>query len=369
MRRAPAPIRRRPVRCAQRPRISWSRRTSASPRTATARTCCSRSASATRIPAGWRRNWRAGWVARCVILALPASRIDARSPSSGFRYPRRRIRWRLLPGFENPEFAVLEVHRHRRKLPRGALAGNRFAIRIRNYTGTGGQLQERCESIGRFGVPNYFGPQRFGREASNLSRLAAPRSGRPDGFVLSAARSLIFNAVLGERVRQGSWGTLAPGDVANLDGRGSVFPVAELTPDLPHRLAQQELHPTGPMWGLGELMTRGAVRELEQRIGAQLAEACRVVSDAGLRQERRSLRLKVRDLTWQTDRRWGGAALLAAQRQFCDCRIARAAERSRWMPMIPKRAGPAARTPRRCRHRPAGPRQRPAPAGFAVARC
>ncbi len=36
--------------------------------------------------------------------------------------------------------------------------------------------------------------------------------------------------------------------------------------------------------------------------------------------------------------------------------------------MIPKRAGPAARTPRRCRHRPAGPRQRPAPAGFAAAR-
>jgi len=101
-------------------------------------------------------------------------------------------------------------------------------------------------------------------------------------------------------VRQGSWGTLELGDVANLEGRGSVFPVAELTPDLPDRLAQQEVHPTGPMWGVGELMTRGPVLELEQRIGAQLAQACVLVSEAGLRQERRSLRLKVRELSWHT---------------------------------------------------------------------
>jgi tRNA pseudouridine13 synthase len=255
-----------------------------------------------------KRNANTGWVAQELARGLGCHVRDI-----GFAGLKDRravaIQWFSLPatprsmadapGFENPEFAVLEVHRHRRKLPRGALAGNRFTIRVRNYTGPPEQLQERCESIGRCGVPNYFGPQRFGRDASNLSRLAAPHPGRPDGFVLSAARSLIFNAVLGERVRQGSWGTLELGDVANLDGRGSVFPVAELTPDLPHRLAQQEVHPTGPMWGVGELMTRGRVLELEQRIGAQLAEACRSVSDAGLRQERRSLRLQVRELTWQ----------------------------------------------------------------------
>ncbi|HEX3839033.1 MAG TPA: tRNA pseudouridine(13) synthase TruD [Steroidobacteraceae bacterium] len=256
-----------------------------------------------------KRNANTGWVAQELARALGCPVRDI-----GFAGLKDRralaIQWFSLPatprslaqapGFENPEFAVLEVHRHRRKLPRGALAGNRFTIRIRNYTGTGAQLQQRCESIAGAGVPNYFGPQRFGREASNLARLAGPPAGRPDGFVLSAARSLIFNAVLGERVRQGSWSTLEPGDVANLDGRGSVFPVAELTPDLPPRVTQQELHPTGPMWGVGDLMTRGAVLALEQGIGAELPEACRLVSAAGLRQERRSLRLRVRELTWQT---------------------------------------------------------------------
>ena len=255
-----------------------------------------------------KRNANTGWVAQELARGLGcqvrdigfAGLKDRRAVAvQWFSVPASPRSIAQAPGFENPEFAVLEMHRHRRKLPRGALAGNRFTIRIRNYSGSGEQLQQRCESIARIGVPNYFGPQRFGREASNLARLAAPRPGRPDGFVLSAARSLIFNAVLGERVRQGSWGTLEPGDVANLDGRGSVFPVAELTADLPHRLAQQDVHPTGPMWGAGELMTRGAVLELEQRISAQLTEACQCVSDVGLRQERRSLRLKVRDLTWQ----------------------------------------------------------------------
>ncbi len=213
------------------------------------------------------------------------------------------------PGFANPEFAVLEVHRHRRKLPRGALAGNAFTIRIRAYSGSNAALRERCELIASRGVPNYFGPQRFGRDTSNLARLAAlgadpvpqRRRGRPDSFVLSAARSLVFNAVLGERVQDGSWSTLGIGDVANLDSRGSVFAVDEVTQDLTQRLAQLELHPTGPMWGAGELLSRGRILQLEERVGLELAPACRFVIDAGVRQERRSLRLKVRDLQWTQD--------------------------------------------------------------------
>jgi len=227
------------------------------------------------------------------------------------------IQWFSLPatprclsqaaGLQHPEFAVLEVHRHRRKLPRGALAGNFFTVRIRDYSGSSEQLRERCELLARAGVPNYFGPQRFGRNAANLARLlalsgadSAPRrGGRPDSFVLSAARSLIFNAVLGERVRQHSWNQLAVGDVANLDGRGSVFDVTELSADLPERLAQLEIHPTGPMWGAGELLARGGTLALEQGIAAQLPQACEYTIAAGVRQERRSLRLTVRDLRWE----------------------------------------------------------------------
>jgi tRNA pseudouridine13 synthase len=266
-----------------------------------------------------KRNANTGWVAQELARALGCHVRDI-----GFAGLKDRravaIQWFSLPAtprslagaaeLQHPEFAVLEVHRHRRKLPRGALAGNAFTIRIRGYTGSAAALGARCEAIARAGVPNYFGPQRFGREASNLTRLARmggepavpwPRRDRPDSFVLSAARSLIFNAVAGERVRAGSWDTLAVGDVANLDGRGSVFAVTALAPDLPQRLAQLEVHPTGPMWGAGELMSRGPVQDLEQRVGLELATACQYAIDAGVRQERRSLRLKVRDLQWRQD--------------------------------------------------------------------
>jgi tRNA pseudouridine13 synthase len=273
-----------------------------------------------------KRNANTGWVAQELARGLGCQVRDI-----GFAGLKDRravaVQWFSLPatpralaeapGFENPEFAVLEAHRHRRKLPRGALAGNAFTVRIREYRGAHEKLRERCELIARAGVPNYFGPQRFGREASNLSRLAAlgssdtsspRRPARPDAFVLSAARSLVFNAVVGERVRQGSWGTVATGDVANLDGRGSVFPVPEVTADLPERVAQLLIHPTGPMWGAGELMSQGAALELEQRIGLELAPVCQVLVDAGLRQERRSLRLAVRNLAWQQE---GDAVVLS----------------------------------------------------------
>ncbi len=257
-----------------------------------------------------KRNANTGWVAQELARGLGCTVRDI-----GFAGLKDRraiaIQWFSLPvtprslseapGFTNPEFTVLAVHRHRRKLPRGALAGNRFTIRIRDYSGDCDQLQARCASIARLGVPNYFGPQRFGRDASNLARLAAMAPGRPDGFVLSAARSLIFNAVLAERVREDSWGALRLGDVANLDGRGSVFAVNELTPDLPERVAGLDLHPTGPMWGTGELMSSGAIRELEERVAAPLAQVCQFACAAGLRQERRSLRLVARELAWEID--------------------------------------------------------------------
>ena len=266
-----------------------------------------------------KRNANTGWVAQelaqglgCAVRDIGFAGLKDRRAIAiqWFSVPVTARTLAAAPGFTNPEFAVLEAHRHRRKLPRGALAGNAFTLRIRGYTGSGVELQQRCESIAQAGVPNYFGPQRFGRDASNLARLAAtagavsppPRhQGRPDAFVLSAARSLIFNAVLGERVREGSWDTLAVGDVANLDGRGSVFSVDELTSDLPARQAALDVHPTGPMWGAGEPMSRGPVLQLEQRVALEVPQACRFLVDAGVRQERRSLRLKVRDFTWAQD--------------------------------------------------------------------
>ena len=200
----------------------------------------------------------------------------------------------------SPEFQVLEAHAHARKLPRGALAGNRFSLRLRPLAGGAGALliglNAALEVVGRRGVPNYFGPQRFGRSGSNLAALAGdvlalPRPER--GFVLSAARSLIFNALLGERVAAGTWDQLGNGDLAMLDGRGSFFAVTEEDATLRARCASLEIHPTGALWGEGEPPSTGEVRALEARIAQDLPHAARACVAAGMHQERRALRLAV----------------------------------------------------------------------------
>jgi tRNA pseudouridine13 synthase len=189
-------------------------------------------------------------------------------------------------------------------LPRGALAGNGFVIRVRDVNVADPQLAERIELIARRGVPNYFGPQRFGRQGSNLAQIPAGLKAlrMPErGFVLSAARSLIFNAALAERVGDGSWDRLEAGDVANLDGRGSVFAVDALDKTLVDRCLRLDIHPTGPMWGRGMPASHGRVLELESRVGTQLPEPAALVEAAGMEQERRSLRLTVRNLEWSRE--------------------------------------------------------------------
>ena len=203
-------------------------------------------------------------------------------------------------------YEVLEAAEHQRKLPRGALAGNRFEIVVRGVDCDAAVLGERVAAIHRGGVPNYFGPQRFGRDAGNLAgvlraaeRLAAGEKRRREadqGFVLSAARSVVFNAMLAERVSDGSWNRLAAGDVANLDGRGSVFAVDAVDAQLEARCATLEIHPTAPLMGEGASMATGPVLALEERIAAQFPEALAVIRAERMNTERRALRIRVAEL-------------------------------------------------------------------------
>lgn len=209
--------------------------------------------------------------------------------------------WREV---RHPEFDVLQADAHSRKLPRGALAGNRFTIRVRGIDVADDALATRVAEIRRRGVPNYFGPQRFGHGGSNLTRITdGLRALGPQerGFVLSAARSLVFNAVLAERVRESSWDQLEVGDLANLDGRGSFFLVDAVDTTLTQRMTQLDIHPTGPMWGRGELPSRHRILVLETTIAAQFQQPCALIVDAGMDQERRALRLAVRDLSWERE--------------------------------------------------------------------
>jgi tRNA pseudouridine13 synthase len=229
--------------------------------------------------------------------------------TQSFTVPRGKRAAAEFLGLKGEDYEVIEAAAHQRKLPRGALEGNRFEIVVRELACAPELVAARVEAIAAGGVPNYFGPQRFGRDAGNLGQVmrtaallaeGGRRSGRrgnaDQGFMLSAARSVVFNALLAERVAQGSWNRLLPGDVANLDGRGSVFAVPAIDADLERRCIELDLHPTAPLPGGGESLATGHVHELEERIAAGFPEALAVIQAERMNSERRALRLRVRDL-------------------------------------------------------------------------
>lgn len=62
-----------------------------------------------------------------------------------------------------PRLRIIEVTRHRNKLRLGHLKGNRFVIKVRQTEPQRlAELQDALATLGRRGVPNYFGSQRFG---------------------------------------------------------------------------------------------------------------------------------------------------------------------------------------------------------------
>ncbi len=259
-----------------------------------------------------KRNTNTDWLAGRLAAALGVHRREA---SFAGRKDRHAVttQWfsvRVVgaepPDWQNalpPEVEILQAHRHGRKLRRGALTGNRFVIVIRDLAGEVATLAARVAHIRSEGVPNYFGEQRFGKGGANLVNARAMFTGRRRGvprgkreMILSAARAQIFNAVLARRVAEASWNSLLDGEVAALAGSNSVFVVEEPDENLRERVIRHDIHPTGPLWGKGALLSRGPVRDLESEVAGQWQTLAQGLEAAGLRQARRALRISVHDL-------------------------------------------------------------------------
>lgn len=209
-----------------------------------------------------------------------------------------------LAALESPELRVLDSAWHQRKLPRGALRGNRFSLRLRELEGDPAAIEARLQAIASGGLPNYFGEQRFGREGDNVESarrmFAGARVHRDKRSIyLSAARSALFNAVLAARIGAGDWAVGREGEVWMLDGSHSVFGPEPESPALAERAARLDIHPTGPLWGQGELRSAGAARALELAAVEPFADLRAGLEAAGLKQERRALRVRVAGLSWR----------------------------------------------------------------------
>ncbi len=212
-----------------------------------------------------------------------------------------------MPGQASPEPAALEseglrvlrITRNTRKLRRGIHFGNRFTIRLREPGFDLAAAQQRWQKIADEGVPNFFGDQRFGNEGRNVEKALAmfrgeftPGDRLLRGLLLSSVRSFLFNAVIEERMTLGLWNQALPGEVYGFPDNGTILLINNQRGDEPQRFAEGKLELTAPLWGCGELHTADAVRALEQEVASRFPEHTAGLEAAGLRQERRVMRLR-----------------------------------------------------------------------------
>lgn len=217
-----------------------------------------------------------------------------------------------LPGTPDPDWSaftcdgveIVYAHRHDRKLRRGTLKGNRFQVRLREFDGDLTDVEARLQRLEMEGMPNYFGEQRFGRDNGNLAAVremfADPRRRIPKhkrGLYLSAARSHLFNRVLGERVRQDTWHRCLPGDLMQLDGKRALFAVEQCDEEIQTRLEALDIHPTGPLWGRGRSSAKQACARLEEKCLAEDEDLCLGLEQAGVEMARRALRVRIEDIS------------------------------------------------------------------------
>ena len=192
--------------------------------------------------------------------------------TASFPLPLARDADAAIAGASFERIEILSSKRHANKLKPGHLLGNRFHITLREVdAGAAPRILHALDEAGKRGVPNAFGPQRFGRDGSNPERALAgkdrgPRDKREQRLLFSSLQSLMFNRVLAARVADGTWATILLGDIAK-KREGALFVVGE--EDLADAVARSlrgEVSPTGPLFGAEMTWPEGAVRDLELNV-------------------------------------------------------------------------------------------------------
>lgn len=157
---------------------------------------------------------------------------------------------------DNMDATVNWAIRHRNKLKTGHLLGNRFRIVVAGPgDGDLAAAQVIAAALAERGLPNFFGPQRFGRQGDNVERgrqiiegARPPKQKWLRKLLLSAYQSQLFNDWLTKRIVDGLFDKIIIGDVAKKTDTGGLFTVEDQAVDQA-RLDQGELTYTGPMYG------------------------------------------------------------------------------------------------------------------------
>ena len=219
-----------------------------------------------------------------------------------------------LPGKKDPDLSplttknhrVLKAIRHNKKLRIGAIKENLFTLRIRQFQGDEKALVPRIEEIKTHGVPNYFGPQRFGHEGNNLVHAKALllndkkiKNRHLRGIYYSAARAFLFNEILSQRVREASWNKPLNGDVMMLEGSHSIFPIDTVDDNIIQRVEKNDLSPAAVLWGKGVERLTGDALQCQTSVLKPWEAWCLALERHDLQRAYRSMRLLPKNLHFE----------------------------------------------------------------------
>jgi tRNA pseudouridine13 synthase len=198
-------------------------------------------------------------------------------------------------------FQVNWARQHSNKLKVGHLLGNRFCITVSELAVPPDEALSRSQviaaAVAERGVPNFFGPQRFGHEGGNVAKGRAMLLGqapRRDPWLakllVSAYQSHLFNRYLVRRIESGLFGQLIQGDVCKKAETGGMFQVQDAPAEQP-RYQRGEITFTGPIYGKKMWAAQGPAAELEASVLAEAELSAEDLQRARVDGSRRPARL------------------------------------------------------------------------------
>jgi tRNA pseudouridine13 synthase len=170
-------------------------------------------------------------------------------------------------------FEILAIDRHRNKIKTGHVAANRFTVVVsRPEPDALPRAVAIADRLKQTGVPNFYGPQRFGHGLQNIHRgfalFPAGKKGRKDAFMVSVVQSALFNIWLKQRMEAGDYRNVLAGDIVKKTDTGGMFTVED--PAIENRrFTAGEIVYTGPIYGFKMKPAMDAAGEKEAALSKQ----------------------------------------------------------------------------------------------------
>ena len=179
-----------------------------------------------------------------------------------------------LKKFRHPQIKILKSTRHTHSIRMGDLVGNRFTIKLFEVSQIqAGQIEKLGRKSEKFGLPNYFGYQRFGRDEDSIKQAKEMIAGdihiedsKLKKFLISIYQSVFFNEWLIERVKMSR--EQNSGKFMLLEGDLYITNDGKLFTPKQTQEKDFEAHkvvPTGLLCGRGVYRSRGIAGEIEAK--------------------------------------------------------------------------------------------------------